>query len=304
MSLLDVQGLCVDYGAVRAVDGVSFSVRRGEILGLVGESGSGKTTVINGMLRLLGPPAAVTGGQVLLQGQDLLGLDEEALRATRWNQVAVVPQSALSALNPVLSIGAHFRDTPGASAGAERAMGQVGLDVAHLDSYPHELSGGMRQRVALALALATTPPLIVMDEPTTALDVVVERDILRTVLELQAEMGFGVLFITHDLALLLSFATHIGVLYAGKLVEIGPVAQFVDGGRHPYTRGLLASIPPGVGEDREPTSIPGHPPRIDALPTGCRFNPRCALATDRCRAEEPVLRALSADHSSACWELE
>ncbi|MED5373832.1 MAG: ABC transporter ATP-binding protein [Myxococcota bacterium] len=292
MSLLRVQDLGVAYGPHQAVEGVSFTLEPGQILGLVGESGSGKSTVINGMLRLLPAPARVTSGVVELQGCDLLQASAEVLQDLRWTQVAVVPQSALSALNPVLTIGAHFGDTRGAHD-PELALSRVGLDPKVLAQYPHELSGGMRQRVALALALAATPPLIVMDEPTTALDVVVERDILRTLLELQRELGFGVLFITHDLALLRSFCTHIGVLYGGHLVELGAVEDI---GTHPYTRGLLDAIPPAIGEDREPTSIPGAPPRIDAMPPGCRFAPRCPLADTKCQDRPPFVDGV------ACWK--
>ena len=296
---LEVQDLSVAYGPHTAVHEVSFSLQPGDILGLVGESGSGKSTVVNGLLRLLGPPARITSGRVTLGDLDLLKADDDAIRASRWRDVSLVPQSALSALNPVLTVGAHFADTL-PDLDPLPALKSVGLEPHVLDRYPHELSGGMRQRVALALALAPQPPVLVMDEPTTALDVVVERDILRTMLRLQRQRGFSVLFITHDLALLLQFATHIGVLYGGHLVEMGSAQALRDGARHPYTQALLAAIPPGVDEDREPESLPGVPPRIDAPEPGCPFEPRCRLATAACKAEVPPLTLRAEGHHVAC----
>ena len=351
---LVVDNLSVAYGAVHAVDGVSFTVRPGEILGLVGESGSGKSTAVLGALRLLPPPGAIVGGDVHLNGLDLLELDAAALRRVWGEQVALVPQGALSALNPVLTLGEHVAETlrahppapPGTPPGspafhvkhrdtrtpaelrarAAALLARVGLDPIHLDAYPHALSGGMRQRAAMALALALDPPLLVLDEPTTALDVVVEREILRQLLTLQAESGFAMVFITHDLPLLLELATHVGVLYAGRLVEHGPVSAFAapvpsgsptggshpggshpGGGSHPYTRGLLAALPPAPGEDRVPVSIPGHAASVASPPSGCRFHPRCALATARCATTAPPLAVRSgADataHRVACHEV-
>lgn len=315
--VLVVNGLTVAYGNVRAVDDVSFSVRPGEILGLVGESGSGKSTAVLGALRLLPPPGAIVGGSVTLAGRDILALDAAGMRRVWGEAVALVPQGALSALNPVLTLGEHVADTlrahpagQGLSTAELHArsvalLGRVGLDPVHLGAYPHALSGGMRQRATMALALALDPPLLVLDEPTTALDVVVEREILRQLLALQAEAGFAVVFITHDLALLLELATHIGVLYAGRLVEHGPVAAFhpdAPGARHPYTRGLLAALPPGPDEDRVPISIPGHAASVAAPPSGCRFHPRCARSTPVCVATAPPLALRDPTHAVACHE--
>jgi peptide/nickel transport system ATP-binding protein len=292
-----------------AVQDVSFSLKPGDILGIVGESGSGKSTLIKGLLRILQPPGVITGGEVWLNGRDLLGLGEEALRALRWEEVAVVPQSALNALNPVLSIGEQMIDTLRAHRSmtgnaardhARTLLEGVGLDPLHLDSYPHQLSGGMRQRVALGLALALEPPLLIMDEPTTALDVVIEREILQRVLTLQQRRGFAMIFITHDVSLLMAFATQIGVLYGGRMVEMGPVQAFRDGGIHPYTQGLLAAIPPAIDEDRTPVSIPGSPPSLTKPPTGCPFHPRCHLAEARCSDAVPALHAVAPDHEAAC----
>lgn len=316
--ILIVDDLSVAYGAVRAVDHLSFSVRPGEILGLVGESGSGKSTAVLAALRLLPPPGAIVGGAVRLGGVDLLAQDAAAMRRVWGEKVALVPQGALSALNPVLTLAAHVAETlrahPG-GASMSRAeirargvalFGRVGLDPVHLDAYPHALSGGMRQRATLALALALDPPLLVLDEPTTALDVVVEREILRRLLLLQAASGFAMVFITHDLSLLLEFATHVGVLYAGRLVEIGTTAAFqgADPDRlHPYTRGLLAALPPEPGEDRVPVGIPGHAASVASPPSGCRFHPRCSFAIATCSATAPPLTPRSPGHALACHEV-
>ncbi|MES2640615.1 MAG: ABC transporter ATP-binding protein [Myxococcota bacterium] len=315
---LVVENLSVAYGAVRAVDRVGFTVRPGEILGLVGESGSGKSTAVLGALRLLPPPGTIVGGSVHLDGADLLAMDAAALRRVWGEQVALVPQGALSALNPVLTLGEHIAETLRAhpeklgAAGLTRAairaralvlLARVGLDPVHLNAHPHALSGGMRQRATIALALALDPAVLVLDEPTTALDVVVEREILRRLLAFQGALGFAMVFITHDLALLLELATHIGVLYAGRLVEHGPVDTFREGGgRHPYTRGLLAALPPALGEDRVPISIPGHAASVAAPPSGCRFHPRCALRTDVCVVSVPPLSPRAPGHTVACHE--
>ena len=311
MSLLEVRNFTVGYHTgehvVEAVRNVDLSVVEGEILGLVGESGSGKSTLVKGMLRILGPPGVICGGDVVLDGHRLLELEEEPLRALRWKTASIVPQSALNSFNPLLTVGEHISDTLVAhqvsdEPRAQRLLELVDLDPVHIDSYPHQMSGGMRQRAALALALALEPKLVVMDEPTTALDVVVERQILRRVLELQRQRGFAILFITHDVALLMEFATRIGVMYSGSLVEIGPVQGFRDGGTHPYTQGLLRALPPAITEeDREPIAIPGAAPHLSAPPSGCRFHPRCSEATAQCRAEAPAL-GTGAHHRFACWQ--
>lgn len=304
MSLLRVQNLKVDYftqdGSLRAVDDVSFELKRGEILGLVGESGSGKSTAAMAAMRILGPPALISGGHVFFEDRDVLQMSAEELRRWHWQDIAIVMQSALNALNPVLTMQEHFLDTIAAHRPelpkammlkrAAELLKMVDIDVRHLKSYPHELSGGMRQRVVIALALALDPPLLIMDEPTTALDVVVEREILNRVLQLQKEMGFAILFITHDLSLLLEFATRLGVLYAGQLVAIGPTEIFRQGGVHPYTQGLLQAVPQLHGEREAFKSISGSPPSLKDPPSGCRFHPRCPLAEELCRNEQPELK--------------
>lgn len=310
--LLDICRLDVWYGrppgGVQAVSGLSLGVHEGEFVGLVGESGSGKSTALMAMLRLLGPPAVITGGSVRFAGREVLTMSEAALRAWRWREVSMVPQSALSALNPVLSVGQHVADTLRAHGVTDRAeigrkgvelMALVDLDPVHLDSFPHALSGGMRQRVAVALALALSPRLVVLDEPTTALDVVVERELLQRIVRLQQERGFAVLFITHDLGLLLELADRVGVMYSGHLVEVAPVEAMRAGGCHPYTQGLLRAMPSAHGH-RSPVSIPGAPPRLEDPPPGCRFHPRCPHATAECSATTPSQHRLTPAHAVWC----
>ncbi|MGE0325421.1 MAG: ABC transporter ATP-binding protein [Polyangiaceae bacterium] len=313
MSLLEVSNLRIDYlteaGDVSAVDGVSFRVEENQIFGLAGESGSGKSTVVQGILRLLRPPAAITGGSVKLLGKDLLALSEDELRRVRWRDASLVFQSAMNALNPVLRISEQLTDVmlahdalspPAARERAEELLALVGIDPGRLDSYPHELSGGMRQRVVIAIALALRPKLLIMDEPTTALDVVVQKEILAQIAELRQRLGFSVLFITHDLGLMLEFCTHIGVMYAGKLVEVAEAAAIYREPRHPYTQGLLASFPDAVADQEELEGIPGSPPDLLHPPPGCRFHPRCVHVQKRCHAELPQLLTLSGSHRAAC----
>ena len=311
--ILRVEDLEVEYrtpeGPVRVVDGVSFSVRPGEIYGLAGESGSGKSTIALAILRLLRAPAVITGGRILFEGEDLLDLDEGALRALRWKKISLVTQSAMNALNPVMTIGEQIADGIEAGGGAtrrralERAatlLELVGIDRSRLAAYPHELSGGMRQRVVIAMALALHPPLVLMDEPTTALDVVVQREILRQISRLQAELGFSVLFITHDLSLMLGLCTHIGVLYAGRLAEAAPARELGARPRHPYTRGLLASFPDLRARPERLVGIGGSPPDPRHPPAGCRFHPRCGQCVAVCREAAPPRVAIGDEHEVTC----
>ncbi|MDY7229661.1 ABC transporter ATP-binding protein [Hyalangium rubrum] len=312
-TLLSVRDLRVEYltptGPVCAVDGVSFDIGRGEVLGLAGESGSGKSTVAQAILRILRPPAVITGGQVLFEGEDILAMNEARLRELRWRKVSLVFQSAMNSLNPILTIGEQIVDAIEAHQKVKRSdaidravylLKLVGIDSSRLTSYPHQLSGGMRQRVVIAIALALEPPLMLMDEPTTALDVVVQKEILHQVAELKDKLGFSILFITHDLSLILEFSTRIAVLYAGKLMEMAPAQQLFHAPRHPYTKGLLGSVPSVRGPRRKLVGIPGSPPDMRKLPTGCRFHPRCPSAVDRCRGDMPVLRELGPNHIDAC----
>jgi peptide/nickel transport system ATP-binding protein len=299
-TLIELDDLVVEYveseRRVRAVDHVSLTIREGEIVGLAGESGCGKTTTGNAILQILRPPAAVTGGRILFRGQDLTTRSKEELRRYRWRNVSMVFQSAMSALNPVLRVGDQFVDMMQAHqrvkrtqalARAAELLEVVGIDRSRVRSYPHELSGGMRQRVIIAMALALNPELVIMDEPTTALDVVVQREILQEIQSLQRELGFAVLFITHDLSLLLEFANRIAIMYAGEIVEQGPSSALFKRPLHPYTVGLMSSFPPLTGPIERMTGIPGTPPDLGNPPPGCRFHPRCP----HCRPEETALYA-------------
>lgn len=310
---MEVDRLSVDFitpdGAVNAVDQVSLTIGRGEIVGLAGESGSGKSTFARALLRVLGPPAIITGGHVRMGGVDVLDLDEDALRAFRWAEVAMVYQSAMDALSPVLTIGAQLEDSIAAHAPlgrAERAqrvdelLALVGIDPARRGAYPHALSGGMRQRVVIAMALALRPRMLIMDEPTTALDVVVQRDILHKLVELKQALGFSVLFISHDLPLMLELCDRIGVLYAGRLVELAPSSTLRAGAVHPYTRGLMRAFPPLTGPKVPLEGIPGSPPSLRSLPVGCRFASRCASVMRECTARAPALEPRGPEHLAAC----
>jgi peptide/nickel transport system ATP-binding protein len=320
--LLEINGLNVDYGvgdaAVHAVIGANLVLHSGEVLGLAGESGSGKSTLAYAAIRLLRPPGLITGGEVRYhaapgQSVDLLAADEEQLRQLRWAHIAVVLQSAMNALNPVIRIGVQLTDVlrahrPGMEREAEQAraaelLEMVGISADRLNSYPHELSGGMRQRVMIAMALALEPRLVILDEPTTALDVVTQREILEELIALRERLGFAVLFITHDLSLLVEVTDSIAVMYAGRIVERAAANSLFRAPRHPYTLGLLSSFPPLHGAHRQMTGIPGSPPDLRALPRGCVFHPRCGYAMDRCRTQAPPLVALPGQGGrlAACW---
>ena len=300
--ILKVEDVTVEYGTsgrpARAVDAVSFDVTRGEFLGIVGESGCGKSTLLFAIAQLLSPPAALVRGSVTFKGRDMVGLTGEALRTVRWRDYSVVMQSAMNALNPVKTIASQYEDTMRAHDVADRAQIQgrarevlalVGIDAVHLKSYPHQLSGGMRQRVMIAMALLLSPDLIVMDEPTSALDVVAQRSLMVQVKELQRRLGFAVIFVTHDMSLVGHFSDRLAVMYAGRIVEIGPTRPLFANPQHPYTRGLLDSFPSVYGPKVMLQGIPGAPPDLSDLPSGCRFRPRCPDVMPRCAEVEPAL---------------
>jgi peptide/nickel transport system ATP-binding protein len=321
--VLDIRGLSVDYGvgdgAVHATSEVDLVLHRGEVLGLAGESGSGKSTLAYAVTRLLRPPGVITDGEAWFHtaegGEvDLLAADAEQLRKLRWSEIAVVFQSAMHALNPVMTVGAQLTDVLevhlphlGRRQRRERAvelLRMVGITGDRLGSYPHQLSGGMRQRVMIAMALALEPRVVIMDEPTTALDVVTQREILEELIGLRDRLGFAVLFITHDLSLLIELADSIAVMYAGRLVERASAAALFRSPRHPYTRGLLNSFPSLHGEWRKMTAIAGSPPDLRDVPSGCPFHPRCPHAFDRCSAETPKLVEIGDGGQSrvvSCW---
>jgi peptide/nickel transport system ATP-binding protein len=322
--LLRLEDLSVDYligdRSVRAVDGVSLSIAAGEILGLAGESGCGKSTLANAVLQILKPPAAVSGGKILFRGENLVGMSKQQLRRVRWRHVSLVFQSAMNVLNPVMRVGDQFVDMFQAhdrvrrSAALERAgdlLEMVGIDRGRVRSYPHELSGGMRQRVVIAMALALEPELIVMDEPTTALDVVVQREILQELETLKQRLGFAVLFITHDLSLLVEFSDRIAIMYAGEIVESATSDVLFRRSLHPYTAGLMRSFPPLTGPILPLLGIPGSPPNLAQPPPGCRFHPRCPHCTPdapalyaRQTSERPLLREVEPGHRVACHLVE
>jgi peptide/nickel transport system ATP-binding protein len=318
--VLEIRDLSIDYGvgssAVSAVRSVDLTLHRGEVLGLAGESGSGKSTLAYGMLRLLPPPGVIRSGSVFYHGPqgsaDILRLNPAQLRRFRWSEVAIVFQGAMNSLNPVHTVARQLGDaivahepvstSAGRRARARELLGMVGISTDRLDSYPHQLSGGMRQRVMIAMALVLEPNVIVMDEPTTALDVVTQRQILAQLVRLRERIGFSVLFITHDLSLLVEFSDRIAIMYGGRIVESAPAAHLYRQALHPYSDGLLHSFPALRGPRRELSGIPGSPPDLRAMPSGCAFHPRCPHAFDPCAAEVPGLEAQAAsDRSVACW---
>ncbi|MGP5007696.1 ABC transporter ATP-binding protein [Brachybacterium tyrofermentans] len=317
--LLEVQDLSVDYltlnGAVSAVSHASFTLRRGEILGLAGESGSGKSTLTTALLRLQRSPAVTVGGKVLYHGDDgtvtdLVPRTDKELLHLRWNKLAIVMQSAMDALNPVKRLGAQFVDVlrqhdprMAEKAALERAgdlLALSGIPRDRVDSFPHEMSGGMRQRSLISLALACDPDLVVMDEPTTAVDVVMQRTIMSQVLRLQRELGFAIVFVTHDLSLLLELSDRLAIMYAGKVVEIGPSTELYHHPKHPYTKALRDSFPPLYAPLVEMRGIPGTAPDLMNLPDGCAFAPRCARAMDLCLTKRPELVQVSEKVDAAC----
>ena len=306
-AVLEVEQLTVQYRTRRepitAVDHVSFKIQRGEIMGLAGESGSGKTTVAQAIARL-NSGSTIVRGNVWVNGVDWLGADAHTLRELRWKRLSLVTQSVMGALNPLTTIGTQFNDTLEAHGERDRRkmrergqqlLGLVGLSSDLLRAYPHQLSGGMRQRVGIAMALMFNPDLIIMDEPTTALDVVVERDLLSQIKGLQQRFQFAVLFITHDLSLLFRLADRIAIMYAGQLVEEGPVNRMSQRQAHPYTRGLIRAFPSINANKQMQKGIPGNPPSLTHMPSGCRFFPRCPMAVDACAENDPPWLALPSD---------
>jgi peptide/nickel transport system ATP-binding protein len=306
--ILEVRDLTVDYGvdraaALHALVGVDVDLHRGEVLGIAGESGSGKSTLAAAVTRLLRPPGRVVSGSVVYRPRagppvDVFTLTGESLRKWRWNEVSIVFQAAMNSLNPVTNVAVQLTDAlevhrPEMSREARQARARelvalVGIPESRLTSYPHQLSGGMRQRVMIAMALALDPDIVIMDEPTTALDVVVQREILIKMSELRQRLGFSVIFITHDLSLLLEIADTIAVMYAGKVVETAPTDELYDTPSHPYTRGLLASFPSLVGPRRQLIGLAGSPPDLRSVPPGCAYHPRCPEAQPICSEIVPA----------------
>jgi peptide/nickel transport system ATP-binding protein len=314
--LLSIEGLRTvfhtQHGTVSAVDGVTLAVERGRTLGIVGESGCGKSILSLSIMRLVPPPGRVEAGRILFRGQDLLTLTPAGIREIRGRRIAMIFQEPMTSLNPVFTVGdqiteamrAHDRTASSAAlrARAIEALGRVRIPspARRFDEYPHQMSGGMRQRVMIAMALACAPDLLIADEPTTALDVTVQAQILDLLRDLQQQTGMAIILITHDLGVVAEMADEVAVMYAGRVVEQAPGAAVFDDPQHPYTLGLLGSIP-RVEENRARLlAIDGSVPPPFALPEGCRFHPRCVFATRACVAQDPELRALGADHRAAC----
>lgn len=315
MSVLSVRDLQVhfftDNGVVKAVDGVDFSLEAGEVLGLVGESGSGKSVTGFSILRLVDAPGRLVGGQIMFNGQDLAQLSPEEMRNLRGNRIAMIFQDPMMTLNPVLRIDtqmieavrAHERvSRRAARARAIEALGRVGIPSPEerLTAYPHQFSGGMRQRVAIAIALLNGPDLIVADEPTTALDVTIQSQILAEVQQLARETGTALIWITHDLAVVAGLADHIAVMYAGRIVESGKTNTVLHEPAHPYTEGLLGSIPGHAQRGKRLTQIPGMAPNMADLPAGCAFAARCSFVTESCLEARPTLNELTAGRNIRC----
>jgi peptide/nickel transport system ATP-binding protein len=313
--LLAVDGLRTHFatagGVVRAVDGISFTIERGEVLGLVGESGCGKSVTSLSIMRLVPPPGSIVGGRIQLESDDLLGKDAEAMRRVRGARIAMVFQEPMTSLNPVFTIGDQIAAAVRAHAGGgRRAAWERAVDM--LDrvqmpaprdrarDYPHQLSGGLRQRAMIALALAPGPELLIADEPTTALDVTIQAQILDLLRRLQAQRGMAILLITHDLGVVAELCHRVAIIYAGRIVELAPTARIFDEPLHPYTRSLLRCLPHPSRFGQPLSSIEGAPPDLRQDAGGCRFAPRCPLAVERCRREEPPLVERRPGHFVAC----
>ncbi|MEZ9566976.1 ABC transporter ATP-binding protein [Vibrio artabrorum] len=312
-NLLEINNLCVDYvspnGVARAVNDVSISIAPGETLGIAGESGCGKSTLAFAISRLHKAPALISEGEILYKGQDVLKMNNKQLRDFRWNDVSIVFQSAMNSLNPVITIGEQLTDVilahrkipyKQAHERAVELLSIVGIHGDRMSSFPHQLSGGMRQRVVIAIALALEPKLIIMDEPTTALDVVVEREILNELYDLKSKFGFSILFISHDLSLMGEIADRIGVMYAGNLVELGDAKTVFSEPKHPYTKGLISSFPTIHGPKERLYGIPGNPVNLLDTPQGCNFQERCGECVSMCTKSEPRLGAVATGHHVSC----
>ncbi|MEZ4865123.1 MAG: ABC transporter ATP-binding protein [Caldilineaceae bacterium] len=314
-AVLQVENLQVHYhtrfGPVRAVENVSFALQKGERLGLVGESGSGKSTMVLALLRMLKPPARIEAGRVLLGDTDLLKLSDAQMRAARFSQIALIPQGAMNSLNPVMRIRSQLADTiryhnrdgnltqAAIQSHIQQLLESVGLDRAVANMYPHELSGGMKQRVCIAMGISLQPQVILADEPTSALDVVVQRQVMETLGRVQEEIGASLILVGHDMGLMAQFVDTIGVMYAGKLVEVGPVDDIFEEPLHPYTQLLIASLPSLEGKGVF-KGIPGITPSLLNPPPGCTFHPRCPQAMGRCQSEVPVLQEIRPGRWVSC----
>lgn len=314
-NVLNVENLTMHYttraGEVSAVNNVSFSLEKGKSMGLVGESGCGKTSIAISLLKLLPDNAVIKGGHIYLNSTDVVPLTEEQMRELRWDKISMVFQAAMNALDPVYKVGdqiieameVHGQVTTYAAAREHVASlyELVGLDPPLMDQYPHEYSGGMRQRAIIAMALVCSPDIIIADEPTTALDVIVQDSLLRELVELQDKLNMSMIYISHDVAVIAEVTERVGVMYAGRMAEFASGTEIFKHPLHPYTYGLLSAFPSIVGPKRELTTLPGEPPDLISPPPGCRYHPRCPYATEICSREVPEFRDMSGDRFVACW---
>ncbi len=314
-TVLEVKNLSVQiptrYGNLHPVDALSFNIKKGKILGVVGESGAGKSMTGNAVIRLLDPPAHISGGEIWLNGRRIDNLSSEEIRKVRGKEIGMVFQDPLTSLNPLLPIGEQLTETilehlPVSKEEAEQraleALLEVGIPAAQrrINSYPHEFSGGMRQRVVIALALCAEPSLVIADEPTTALDVSVQAQIIALLKRLCRERGTAIMLITHDMGVIAEAADEVAVMYAGRLAELGPVRDVLTAPTHPYTQGLMASTPLASKGKKRLSQIPGAMPRLDNLPQGCAFHPRCPIAKDKCKTD-PYPDVSAGEGRAACW---
>ncbi len=314
-SILKIENFTMHYmtkaGEVSAVDNVDLEIRKGESLGLVGESGCGKTSLAISIMKLLPENAIIKGGHIYFDGTDLVPLSEDEMRRFRWRRISMIFQAAMNSLNPVYKVSdqiieameTHFGhiDYYEAREKVANLFRLVGLDPKFMDQYPHEYSGGMRQRAVIAMALACDPDLIIADEPTTALDVIVQDNILRELKALQEKLGTTMIYISHDIAVIAEVSHRIGIMYAGKIVELADAEEIFHHPIHPYTAGLMSAFPSIVGPKRELVTIPGEPPDLLNPPSGCRFHPRCQYATKICREKEPEFKDYGSGHMASCW---
>jgi peptide/nickel transport system ATP-binding protein len=317
LDLLDIRNLRTHYltpfGAVKAIEDVSFKLHRGVALGLAGESGCGKTTIALSIMRILPYPGKVLGGEILFKGEDILKLEESELRRVRWKGISTVFQGAMASLNPLFKVGRQIADPimihedvkkEEAYARADELLELVGIDKSRANNYPWELSGGMRQRVMVAMGLACNPEVIIADEPTTALDVIVAHQVMELIKDLREKLDLSMMLITHDISVIAQTCDELAVMYAGKLVELSDVDTMFESPLHPYTDALISAFPSIKGEKRQLKSIVGTPPDLINPPPGCKFNPRCPHAQEICRTVEPELKRIGDNHSVAChfWE--
>ncbi len=314
-NVIEVKNLTMEYstrkGNVSAVDNVSFSIKRGQALGLVGESGCGKTSIAKSLLKLLPDNAMIQQGQIVLNGKDMVPLPEEEMRKHRWSEISMVFQAAMNAFNPVYTVGdqiieaieTHLPDVSEKDARVkiENLFRMVGLAPEMVDRYPHEYSGGMRQRAVIAMALSCDPDIIIADEPTTALDVIVQDSILKEITTLQDRLNMSMVYISHDVAVIAEVSDRVGVMYAGRMVELADTEEIFIRPIHPYTYALMQSFPSVTGPKRELVALPGEPPDLLHPPKGCRFHPRCPNRIEKCDQEQPEWKDYGDNHFCACW---